>query len=346
MSISMRGRPFSSPLRVCRGVSVRGPTESLLVRAVGCSHPRSVEPAVLLENVTKTFGAKRAVDGLSLVVPRGTVLGLIGPNGAGKTTTIRLVLGILRADGGRLEVLGAPLGDGSRERIGYLPEERGVYRRMKVSAFLAFMARLRGAEPRAAALRASATLEKLDLAGILGARLEELSKGMQQKVQLAATLAHDPELVVLDEPWSGLDPVAARGLTDVVAELRARGRTVLVSTHLMPQAEALCDRVVMVFGGRKVLDRDLHERDAAPVRSLAFELAGGGDPQVALAGIAGIAAIRAATRGHLAELAPGAEPQQVLRAVVAQVAVLRIELVRPSLEETFVALVGAEERAP
>lgn len=300
-------------------------------------------PALSLEDVTKTFGPKKAVDALSLAVSPGTVVGLIGPNGAGKTTTIRLLLGILRPDQGQVRVLGRPVG-GARAEVGYLPEERGVYRRMRGRAFIAYLASLRGVAEGPALAHARSILSLLDLPDVLDKRLEEMSKGMQQKVQIAAALAHDPAVVILDEPWSGLDPVASRGLGEVVRGLRERGRAVLVSTHLMPQAEALCDRAVMIYGGKKVLDRDLRGSDG-PDRMLAVERLDGQFDDGTIAALPGVESVTGKAPSMRVALREGVEASEVLAAIAARVPVRSIAMVRPTLEETFVALVGASGSA-
>lgn len=303
------------------------------------SDPQSPEtPALSLDAVSKTFGSKKAVDALTLAVRPGTIVGLIGPNGAGKTTTIRLLLGILRPDEGEVRVLGRPVG-GARAQVGYLPEERGVYRRMRGRAFIAYLASLRGVDEGPALAHAKTILSHLDLPDVLDKRLEEMSKGMQQKVQIAAALAHDPAVVILDEPWSGLDPVASRGLGEVVRGLRERGRAVLVSTHLMPQAEALCDRAVMVYGGKKVLDRQLRGTDG-PDRVLAVERLDGQFDDGTIAALPGVESVLGKAPTMRVLLRDGADASALLAAIVSRVPVRNIAMVRPTLEDTFVELAG------
>src|SRR5262245_55077094 len=211
--------------------------------------------ALRLEGVTKRYGEFTAVGGLSLEIPAGTIWGILGPNGAGKTTTLRMVNDILAPDEGRIELLGglAP-GRAAARRIGYLPEERGLYPKMRVAAALTFFGELRGLTAREARRRAGAWLERLDLGRWARNEVQDLSKGMQQKVQFAAALLHEPELLVLDEPWSGLDPINAEVLRAMVAEQKQAGRSVIFSTHGMEQAEQICDGVTIIARGRKVLD--------------------------------------------------------------------------------------------
>ena len=213
--------------------------------------------AIVLENVTKTFGSTVAVSALDLSVPVGGLYGFIGPNGAGKTSTIRLVMSILFPDHGRVSVLGQTSALEAKDRIGYLPEERGLYRKMKVGAFLVYMGRLKGVDETVLLDRVRQWLEKVELADVEKKRCEELSKGMQQKVQFVAAVLHEPDLLILDEPFSGLDPVNMRLLRELVLEQHARGATILFSTHVMPQAEQICEHIVMIHQGEKVLDESL-----------------------------------------------------------------------------------------
>ncbi len=307
--------------------------------------------AIVLRGVTKTFGPKVAVRDLDLVVPRGSLYGFIGPNGAGKTTTIRMVMSILFPDFGEIEVLGHPSALDAKDRIGYLPEERGVYRKMKVGAFLRYMANLKGAEGGGGV---GSWLERVGLAEVETKRCEELSKGMQQKVQFIASVIHRPDLLILDEPFSGLDPVNMRLLRELIHSEHERGATIIFSTHVMHQAEQLCDHVVMIHDGRKVLDDTLPRiRARHDPRRILLEPAGGesGDGEAAgvsarlaaLDGVAGV--VRADGRYELA-LAEGAEPAAVMRELVAVVPPARLELHRPTLEDVFVDIVTGTHGAP
>ncbi len=212
-----------------------------------------------LAGLRKTFGDFVAVDDVSLAVPAGTIFGLLGPNGAGKTTTIRMIMDILAPDAGEIRLFGRPRTRGDLERIGYLPEERGLYRKMTVADHLAFLGELRGLSRRDATARAGNWLERLDIADRAQRKVEELSKGLQQKVQIAGTLIHEPELVILDEPFSGLDPINQSLFKDLLAEYKRQGRTILFSTHVMEQAEKLCDAIGLISRGRVVLSGELAE---------------------------------------------------------------------------------------
>ena len=206
------------------------------------------ESVVLVQDGIKRYGTKLALDRVNLKLERGMRCGLLGPNGAGKSTLIRTLTGILRLDEGQVSVLGESP-EAARRRVGYLPEERGVPRRAKVGEWLTFLGRLRGLTTQEARKRALYWLEKVDLPGVERSRCRELSKGMQQKVQLAAALQHEPDLLILDEPFSGLDPVAVQVLEDLIREASNRGATILLSTHLLPQAESLCDHVLLLRRG-------------------------------------------------------------------------------------------------
>ena len=305
------------------------------------------EPAIRLNGVTKTFGAVQAVRGLELTIPRGGLYGFIGPNGAGKTTTLRMIMSILLPDSGDLSVLGHGSALQAKDRIGYLPEERGIYRRMKVGAFLTFIARLKGAGGSDVSRRVAGLLERVDLPGVERKRCEELSKGMLQKVQLAATLIGEPDLLILDEPFSGLDPVNMRLLRDVVLEEHRRGATIVFSTHIMVQAEEICDHIVMMHGGRKVLDESLtgirRRHDPRTIRLEPLEATVDPTP---LASVIGVDRVTADAGGYRIELAAGADPARAMRDVTAALPTARVELRRPTLEDVFVQLAtGAEAPA-
>ena len=213
-------------------------------------------PAISIQGVTKCFGDVTAVDNLDLEVPQGSLIGFLGPNGAGKSTTIRMIMSIIYPDHGKVSVLGRTALD-AKDQIGYLPEERGLYRRMRVRAFLRYVGRLKGMDPSDADHAASSWLELLELPEALGRRCEELSKGQQQKIQFVATILHDPKLIVLDEPFSGLDPINAALISNVIERLHKEGRTIVFSTHVLHQAEQLCDRIFLINQGIKLLDDDI-----------------------------------------------------------------------------------------
>jgi ABC-2 type transport system ATP-binding protein len=301
--------------------------------------------AIDLRAVTKTFGALTAVERLDLTIPRGALYGFIGPNGAGKTTTIRMIMSILLPDAGELRVLGRPSALEAKDRIGYLPEERGVYRKMKVAAYLSYIARLKGMPERGLRERVHAAIERIGLAGVENKRCEELSKGMSQKIQFLAAIVHEPDLVILDEPFSGLDPVSTRLLREQILAEHRRGATVLFSTHVMPQAEEICDHVVMIHRGQKVLDdpvsRILRPDDS---RTLKFELLESHADVGVVRALPGIERCTAAEGGYEVALREGADPIRVMQSVIAAVPVARIELKRPSLEDVFVSIVAGGER--
>jgi ABC-2 type transport system ATP-binding protein len=299
--------------------------------------------AIVLRGLTKTFGDTVAVRDLDLVVPQGGLYGFIGPNGAGKTTTIRMILSILMPDRGELSVLGRKSATEAKDRIGYLPEERGLYKRMRVGQFLAYMAHLKGADGADLRARIRSWLERVDLGGVEQKRCEELSKGMQQKVQFVAAVIHRPDLLILDEPFSGLDPVNQRLLRELVGDEQRRGATVLFSTHIMVHAEQLCDHVVMIHRGIKVLDDEITAiRARYDPRDLLFEPL---DPDAdvgALTRVAGVAGVRKDGAAWNVALAPGASPALVIQGVTAAVPPARVELRRPSLEDVFIGIVSGE----
>jgi len=248
--------------------------------------------AIELKGITKTFGSKVAVNGLDLTVPEGAMYGFIGPNGAGKTTAIRMIMSILFPDEGEVQVLGCGSALDAKDRIGYLPEERGVYKKMKVGEFLRFMAVLKGVPGSGARKSVREWLEKVGLAEVEQKKCEELSKGMQQKIQFIASVIHQPDLLILDEPFSGLDPVNMRLLRDLVLAEHRRGATVIFSTHVMVQAEQICEHVVMIHEGRKRLDdrlADVKRRyDPRTIRFEPLDPESGPDPLRAVHGVASV----------------------------------------------------------
>lgn len=300
------------------------------------------EPVIRLQGIEKRFASTRAVEDLSFELPRGSICGLLGPNGAGKTTTLRIILDIVGPDAGTVEVFGRPVDHETRMRIGYLPEERGMYQRMRVAEHLAFFGELKGVRRSEALSRARSWLERLELGDRADDRVETLSKGMQQKVQFIATVLHKPDLLILDEPFSGLDPINVDLLRDIVLERQRDGATVLFSTHMIEDAEKICERVCMIAGARKVLDgsiRDVKRSGGHQHLVVAYE----GDP-----GFLDDSSIVTATdHGQWVEirLAPGADPQTVLRrALETGVRIDRFELAEPSLREIFLERVGRRPR--
>ncbi len=299
--------------------------------------------ALVLEDVTKRYGKFTAVDGFEMRLPAGEVLGFLGPNGAGKTTTIRMIMSIIYPDAGRIEVLGHPRASEVKDRIGYLPEERGLYRKMTVEQTLRYFGRLKGLRGQHLNRRIGESLERVGLQDWRKKRVEALSKGMSQKLQFVAAILNEPELVILDEPFSGLDPLNVSLLERLIADLRKAGTTVIFSTHQMNQAERMCDRIVLINRGRKVIDGTVNEvRAGFATRVVVLDIEGdpavlAEQPQVAQAQI---------TAGHARlELVDGADPNVVLAAAMQAGRVLRFDLQRPDLQEIFVKLVGADDPA-
>jgi ABC-2 type transport system ATP-binding protein len=290
--------------------------------------------AVEIEHVTKCFGTFTAVNDLSLAVPPGSIYGFIGPNGSGKTTTLRMIMRIFHPDSGTIHVLGDSRLGAATDRVGYLPEERGLYKQMKVRDVLRFYAALKGVRQSRPAI--DDWLERFDLAEWANKRVEALSKGMSQKVQFIATIIHRPELVLLDEPFSGLDPVNAEVLREAVLDLRRQGATVIFSTHDMAMAEKLCDFIFMIYQGRKVLDGTLQEiRETYGNDTLRVRMEGNGVPLDDLPGV-----VRVSDFGHWKEvrLEQGADAQAVLAALLPRGRVSHFELAQPSLQDIFVRI--------
>ena len=300
-----------------------------------------MKSAVTIEHVTKTFGTFAAVDDLSLEVPSNSIYGFIGPNGSGKTTTLRMIMRILHADRGTIRVLGSDDLDAACEQVGYLPEERGLYKKMEVRAALRFHAELKGCRDSRAAI--DGWLERLGLAEWGGRKVEALSKGMAQKVQFIAAVVSRPRLVLLDEPFSGLDPVNRDVLREAVLGLKRDGTTVIFSTHDMAVAETLCDFLFMIYKGRKVLDGTLEAiQDRYGSDTVRVRLEGNGfDPR----DVPGVAHVTEFGRLHELRLAAGADPQQVLAELMARSAVRHFEVARPSLHDIFVRIARPETEA-
>jgi len=302
-----------------------------------------VATAVSIQGVTKTFGSQTAVDRLNLEVPKGALYGFIGPNGAGKTTTIRMLMSIMFPDSGKLEVLGHASALEAKDKIGYLPEERGVYKNMKVAAYLKYIARLKGVAEPVIGGRIKQLLERVELPDVGGKQCEELSKGMRQKIQFAASIINEPELLILDEPFSGLDPVSMRLLRNLIVEEHRRGATILFSTHVMPQAEEICDHVIMIHKGRKVLDDPVAAIGGRQdVRTIVVEPFDAEADTSVLSRISGVESQRA--RGNTIELQlrEGTDAATVMRDALGNLRVARIEIKRPRLEDVFVRLVAGD----
>jgi len=298
--------------------------------------------AVRLDGVSKRFGPVVAVDDLSLQVPVGCIYGFLGPNGAGKTTLIRMIMSIFYADSGRIEVLGHQNPLEVKDRLGYLPEEKGLYKKMRVAELIAYFGRLKGMDGDEARKVAGELLDRFGLGEWKESRCEALSKGMGQKVQLLGTMIHGPELVILDEPFSGLDPVNSDLMRDAVLQLRKEGKTVLFSTHIMEQAEQLCDYVMLIDKGKKVLDGELSAVRASGGQGVMLDYDGDGGVLNQLPGV-----LRVNDAGKQAELVleDGADPQAILAALVGKVQIRRFDLSEPSLHEIFIRAVGGETDA-
>jgi ABC-2 type transport system ATP-binding protein len=294
-----------------------------------------------LDRVTKAFDEFVAVDNLSFKIPKGEIFGLLGPNGAGKTSSIRMMIGIMVPDSGAVRIFGEPLNRGLLDRVGYLPEERGLYKKMKIMENLVFFARLKGISVAEARRRADEWLERLELGGWSQARIEELSKGMQQKVQFIASIIHEPDFMILDEPFSGLDPASSLVLKDALLDLKKQGKTILFSTHRMDTVERLCDSICLVNHGRSVLLGGLREIKASyGRRSVQLEYEG----ELPLLEDRTLVA-SSNDFGNYVELrlAAGADPQRLLEVAMRSAKIRKFEVVEPSLEEIFIDTVGSNK---
>ena len=295
--------------------------------------------AVRIESVTKRFNSVVAVRDLDLRVGEGALYGLLGPNGAGKTTTLRMVMRMLIPDTGRVLIFGQPLDDRTQDLIGYLPEERGLYPKMKVREVLVFLGALKGLSEAEASRRALQWLERLDLGAWAERKVHDLSKGMQQKIQFVAAVLHRPPLLILDEPFSGLDPLNAALIKDIMLDLRARGTTIILSTHRMEQVEMMCDSICLIHQGRKVLDGDLKAiKQSYGKNTLRIQHAGD-------KGFLDFPELVESANHHGAmvdlRLRAGADPQQILRAAVERgIAITRFELIEPPLNDIFIEKVS------
>ena len=296
-------------------------------------------PAIELENVSKVFGKFPAVDSLSFRVPRGVVFGLLGPNGAGKTTTIRMIMNITAADSGEIRVLGSSMTCETQNRIGYLPEERGLYRKMKVIDHLLFLAAIKEVSREDARRRIAEWADKLELKPWLKKKVDELSKGMQQKVQFIATVIHDPEILILDEPFSGLDPINTAIIKDYLTDFRKQGKTIVFSTHVLEQAEKLCDEICLLARSKKILEGELRELKRRFSRNL-LHLSVDARPEE-IAALPGVASSQAVNGGYLIALSPGTEQREFLRRALDRYDLLGFSAKEPELEEIYLDAVRA-----
>ena len=293
--------------------------------------------SVILEGVTKSFDHLLAVNDLWLKVEQGSLFGLLGPNGAGKTTAIRIILNIILPDKGRISIFGKPLNQEVKDQIGYLPEERGLYSKMKVSDMLLFLAAIKGVKPRKARESMDYWLERLDLIAWRDKKVQELSKGMQQKLQFIATILHKPDLIILDEPFFGLDPINANLLKDIILELNKQGTTVVLSTHMMEKVEKLCHNICLINQGKKVLDGSLKEiKKQYGKNSIIISFEGKDD---FLKENALIEKMNSYSNYVELRLRRGSDPQKVLARAMKGAIINRFEVVEPSLNEIFIELV-------
>jgi ABC-2 type transport system ATP-binding protein len=299
-------------------------------------------PVVELAGVTKSYESKVAVRDLSLSIEAGQMFGLLGPNGAGKTSSIRMMMGITMPDSGRIDLFEKPFDRKNLDRVGYLPEERGLYKKMKVIDQLVFFGRLHGVAAEDAAKRARDWAKRMEITDWLDRKTQELSKGMQQKIQFIATLLHDPGLVVMDEPFTGLDPVNTTLLQDALLELKSRGKAILFSTHRMDQVEKLCDAICLIDGGQAVLSGKVREIKSRYERNrVIVEFEGSAEflksPEIDVANnYSGHAEIKLKTHG---------DAQKLLHEAAGMATIYRFELVEPSLEEIFIQTVGGKADA-
>jgi ABC-2 type transport system ATP-binding protein len=302
-----------------------------------------------LEGVSKTFKGKPAVRDLSFAVKRGEITGFLGPNGAGKTTSLRMALGILAPDSGRVTLFGGPPRASALEHVGFLPEERGIYRKMKVIDCIIFFARLKGVAPGEARRRGLEMLEEFGLADVAGSKIKTLSKGMAQKIQIICTLIHNPEFIILDEPFSGLDPVNQKALEQIVRARSKAGATILFSTHVMEHAERLCDQIVLLAKGRKVFDGTVEAALAEVPRRVILETAARDGLREAFAPLGEVSQENGAPDGACRwriDLGPGIDAQHVLKTCVdGDIKLLRFEPARAHLHDAFVQLVETGNHA-
>jgi ABC-2 type transport system ATP-binding protein len=294
---------------------------------------------VEVSNIAKAFGNTQAVADVSFAVERGEIFGLLGPNGAGKTTTIRVILDLFKADRGTVSVLGGPMNEEKKERIGYMPEERGLYQDISLERCLVYLATLKGLPSGEARQRVGEYLTRFDLAPHRGKKVKELSKGMQQKAQIINTVLHDPELIIIDEPFTALDPVNTQMVKDLMQALRAQGKTIIMSTHQMHQVEELCDRIVLIDEGRNVLYGELDTIRRQYSGHAVLVRAAGELPRVP-----GVEQVLPHNNAVKWTLAPGTTAQAVLQALMDRgVVVEKFEIALPSVEEIFIRAVEEGE---
>ncbi len=322
--------------------------DHVAVNAIPCAE---IDSVLSLQNVIKTYGDFTAVDDISLSIPKGSIYGFLGPNGAGKTTTIRMILEIIKPTSGNISVLGHPSALDVRNRVGYLPEEKGLYKKMKVWALIQYFAMLKGMKKQDAKEQAWHLLEKYGLKDFAESKVESLSKGMGQKVQVLSAVAHEPELVILDEPFSGLDPVNQSVLEELITDMADNGQTVIFSTHVMQHAERLCDHILLIAKGRKVFDGTVAEAKATIPRRVTLETS---DDIASLNSLDGVAEIIQVEPSDTTEqnkpqwqlqISEQLNPQDILRTCFERnISLSRFEFTEPSLHDVFVHLVGDDAR--
>jgi ABC-2 type transport system ATP-binding protein len=300
--------------------------------------------AIELDGVSKAFGRFKAVDGLSFRVPRGAMFGLLGPNGAGKTTTLRMIMNITAPDSGSIQILGHPMDRKTQNRIGYLPEERGLYRKMKVIDHLYFLAAIKEVSRDTARQRIQGWLEKMELKPWLNKKVDELSKGMQQKIQFISTIVHDPDILILDEPFSGLDPLNVALMRDYFLEFRGRGKTIIFCTHVLEQAEKLCDEIVLMARSKKILEgsvKELKRRNSAGLLKIAVNAS-----LADVNSLPGVATAKAQDGQFVVELQPGVNQRDFLKRALDLHTLEAFSQKEPDLEEIYIDAVrkaGIEE---
>jgi len=292
--------------------------------------------------VSKSFGQVKAVDDVSLSVDKGEFFGLLGPNGAGKTTSIRILLDIFKPDKGSVSIMGGPMTEGKKDRVGYMPEERGLYQDIQLERALTYLASLKGMSSTDIHTRLNDYLERFDLASSRKKKVKELSKGMQQKAQIISTIIHNPELLIIDEPFSGLDPVNTQMVKDLLRDLHRQGTTIIMSTHQMHQVEELCDRILLIDHGKVMLYGSLNEiRKRFSGHALLVRTSAD------LPALPGIISIEEINGSRRLNLAPETSPQEILKSLVAQnIDVEQFEIAIPTLDEIFIRVVTEQEQTP
>jgi ABC-2 type transport system ATP-binding protein len=304
-----------------------------------------MENAIQLTNVSKAFGKFKAVDSLSLSVPKGAMFGLLGPNGAGKTTSIRMIMNITAPDSGDIRILGNPMDRAMQNRIGYLPEERGLYRKMKVIDHLYFLAAIKEVGREEARKRIADWLDKMELRPWLNKKVDELSKGMQQKIQFIATIVHDPDILILDEPFSGLDPINVALMRDYFLEFRQRGKTIVFCTHVLEQAEKLCDEIALMARSRKILEgsiKELKHRYSQDLLRISMDAS-----LEEVRALPGVATVKAVDGTFVVGLNPGTDRREFLKRTLERYRIDAFSQKEPELEEIYLDAVksaGIEDR--